>query len=124
MPTATEMAVTMRLKETFNKEFHNCFHAAVALWNSRKPAYDTELPIWHRMPFGEKSFIHEIFQKAGRLVAMANAPTAAGDMGEELLDIINYCAALYAYKRLDLVVAEEVPIRGRVVSDVDHEPEF
>ena len=109
---ATEVEVT-----TFWVFFQTALQEANLIVQQRVNSRDTlGVAPWDKMCYGIKSYVSFIFHKAARLVSMArfedvssvSTPQALEDkIDDELLDLINYAAMAWAYRKLQKVKALE-----------------
>lgn len=79
------------LRNAFQKVASNAFD----LFFEKGGDYDIQLPFWHRHPFGDQSYGHELFKKAGRAVSIVIKSLLGGStkfegLDEQIDDIINY----------------------------------
>jgi len=85
----------------FKKELEEVDRIIQDTWGEKGEDYDVETPIWHRMPFGDASFAHELFKKADRGVALVKKgvePTNES-LDQNIVDIIVYGRAWLAVRR-------------------------
>ena len=80
------------------------FKNAHQILTGRVASRDTGMTPWDKMAFKEQSFVTMIFHKAARLVSMVQADPTDKELyakiDDELLDIMNYAAMHYAYRRM------------------------
>jgi len=87
--------------------FDRALEEAHKIVSNRSVVRDAAMFPWEKMCFGEKSFITMIFHKCARLVSMLQRKEATElqyfgleeKIDDELLDIMNYCAMMWAYRR-------------------------
>jgi len=89
-------------RSEFLEYYAVAFGEATQIVASRAGSRDTGIPIWKKFPFGGQSFLTLIYSKACRLVSIlhTNAGENHPSVDSELLDIMNYCAFWFAYRRL------------------------
>lgn len=88
-------------REKFMQFYSAAFNEASHIVLSRASSRDTGIPIWKKFPFGGLSFLTLIYSKACRLVSILGGEGEDHhSVDSELLDIMNYCAFWFAYRRL------------------------
>ncbi len=99
--------------EIFERMLETVDKLVLATWGGKGKDYDVDTPIWHRMPFGDASFAHELFKKADRTVSLVKKDTAPvyESLEQNLVDIICYTRAWLAVRyTLQALVGESRPL--------------
>lgn len=89
----------------FWKNVRLAYEQALRIVVGRATSRDVGMTPWDKMAYGELSYATFIFHKAARLASMVqvtplNEPGQQEKIDDELLDIINYCAMMWAYRGL------------------------
>jgi len=101
-----------RLKlEDAEQEIHDVYAA-------KGRDYDVRTPPWHRMPFGDKSYAHEVLKKADRIVSllMKVGEPEHESLYDNVRDIAVYCTMWMAYMRM--IDSQLIPINSGAVEDL------
>ena len=124
----SERALAKKNEVLFEQYRQEALQQASAIVTERAKVRDIDMAIWDHFPFGLTSYVTLIFMKATRLASNVKAqdhlrlpegqsplpasfyllagedPTTRqaleAKIDDELLDIVNYCAFAWAYRRL------------------------
>jgi hypothetical protein len=116
-----EMAVTEALAERFDDRLQRQVANILRLYEDKRKEYDSELPPWHRLPFGILSIVTEIMRKGERLYTrFANGcikPDKESQLRDDLKDMILY--GLFALAWLDIGGEDEEIVETGETNDQD-----
>lgn len=99
--------------ESFWKYTKAAMEQATLITAGRKTSRDLVVTPWAKMVYGLESYITLIFHKAARLASMATSfvvgaggsleltAETSDKIDDELLDIINYAAMAWAFRKLE-----------------------
>jgi hypothetical protein len=93
--------VTASILAALNREFDSVLIEARKLATRKGADYEISGPITSRMPFGNRSFAHEVHKKADRAVSIVASGRAHNEsLDDTIMDLIVYAAFWQAARRL------------------------
>ena len=99
MLTPRELEAMRRSKDEYNKNLELVFQKIHEMLSRKAADYEQLTPIWYRMPFGSRSFAHEIFKKGDRITSLMekDGDPINESLMDNVMDIASYALMWLAF---------------------------